>query len=258
MIELDKVLNVGGFNLDRALEIDPKFMEPEYPFEWAGSFELPHGQHELVLHEGPDPSMDLVLLPLRNTSREGIEAVELEASLLFSDSVQSVGADGHLAPGSQRYRLELAGDQTHFTVDVEQAGAYGLFSQHLPSEFSLELRRGETLAEPVASHEYKPNHEHADEVTSVGISLPGDLDYKRLNEWIGTLLRTQGQDIFRMKGVLSVKGEEARFVFQGVHMLFEGRPDKPWGKETRHNSLIFIGRNLDRAKLNEDFRKCLA
>jgi G3E family GTPase len=31
--EIDSVLNVGGFNLDRALEVDPKFMEPEYPFE---------------------------------------------------------------------------------------------------------------------------------------------------------------------------------------------------------------------------------
>jgi G3E family GTPase len=33
-VDLDHVLNLGGFNLDRALEVDPKFMEPEYPFEW--------------------------------------------------------------------------------------------------------------------------------------------------------------------------------------------------------------------------------
>ena len=75
---------------------------------------------------------------------------------------------------------------------------------------------------------------------------------------LGNLLRTQGPDIFRMKGILSIKGEQNRFVFQGVHMLFDGRPDRPWGKEPRRNSLIFIGRNLDRAKLNEDFRVCLA
>ena len=61
-----------------------------------------------------------------------------------------------------------------------------------------------------------------------------------------------------MKGILSIKGEQNRFVFQGVHMLFDGRPDRSWGKEPRRNSLIFIGRKLDRAKLNEDFRACLA
>lgn len=41
-------------------------------------------------------------------------------------------------------------------------------------------------------------------------------------------------------------------------MLFDGRPDRAWGTEPRHNSLIFIGRNLNRGELTEGFRKCLA
>ena len=61
-----------------------------------------------------------------------------------------------------------------------------------------------------------------------------------------------------MKGVLSLKGEQERFVFQGVHMLFDGRPDRLWNDAERHNQLIFIGRNLDRSQMNEGFRKCLA
>jgi G3E family GTPase len=107
-------------------------------------------------------------------------------------------------------------------------------------------------------HEAEPDHHHAEDVSSVGISTPGDLDEKKLSDWLGTLLRTKGQDIFRMKGVLAVKGRDVRFVFQGVHMLMEGRPDRPWGAEPRHNTLVFIGRNLDRKALNEGFRACLA
>ena len=62
-----------------------------------------------------------------------------------------------------------------------------------------------------------------------------------------------------MKGVLNIKGDDKRFVFQGVHMLFDGRPDRPWKPgEARANKLIFIGRNLDRAELTSGFRKCLA
>ena len=106
--------------------------------------------------------------------------------------------------------------------------------------------------------EYKPDHEHDEEVTSVGITLPGDLQLDKLNGWLSQLLREQGQDIFRMKGVLSVRGWDQRYVFQGVHMLFDGRPDRPWGSELRHNKLIFIGRNLDRAALENGFRECLA
>jgi G3E family GTPase len=107
-------------------------------------------------------------------------------------------------------------------------------------------------------HEEEHDHHHDENVTSVGIRTPGDLDEKKLSDWLGTLLRTKGQDIFRMKGVLAVKGREMRFVFQGVHMLMDGRPDRPWGAEPRQNTLVFIGRNLDRAALNEGFRSCLA
>lgn len=32
-IDMDKILELGGFNLSRAFEIDPQFLEPEYPFE---------------------------------------------------------------------------------------------------------------------------------------------------------------------------------------------------------------------------------
>jgi G3E family GTPase len=65
-------------------------------------------------------------------------------------------------------------------------------------------------------------------------------------------------DMFRTKGVLNVQGEAARFVFQGVHMLIDGGSGKPWGDTSpRLNELVFIGRGLDRAALNEGFRSCL-
>ena len=48
-VPLDRVLNVGGFNLGRATELDPKFLEPEYPFEWAGAYSLPAGTHTLEI-----------------------------------------------------------------------------------------------------------------------------------------------------------------------------------------------------------------
>ena len=35
-------------------------------------------------------------------------------------------------------------------------------------------------------------------------------------------MQTKGEDLFRYKGVLAVKGMDQKFVFQGVHMLFGG------------------------------------
>ncbi|MEC4813000.1 MAG: GTP-binding protein [Scytonema sp. PMC 1069.18] len=102
-------------------------------------------------------------------------------------------------------------------------------------------------------------HEHDESVYSVALVEQGALDGDKLNDWMGELLQTKGPDIFRMKGILNIAGEDNRFVFQGVHMIFEGKPDRPWKpSETRKNELVFIGRNLDEAKLREDFRACLA
>ena len=101
-------------------------------------------------------------------------------------------------------------------------------------------------------------HQHDETVISVTIVESGDLNGKKLNSWISELLRNQGPDIFRMKGILSIQGEKNRFVFQGVHMLFDGKADRPWyPQETRKNKLVFIGRNLDEMQLKEGFRDCL-
>jgi G3E family GTPase len=87
--------------------------------------------------------------------------------------------------------------------------------------------------------------------------MPGDLDPQKLEAWLDELLATRGPDLFRMKGVLALRDEPHRFIFQGVHMMFDSRVDRPWGTAPRQNALIFIGRNLDRAALEAAFRFCL-
>ena len=43
-VPIDKVLNVGAFDLQRALAVDEAFLEPEYPFEWGGVYQLAAGR----------------------------------------------------------------------------------------------------------------------------------------------------------------------------------------------------------------------
>ena len=124
-------------------------------------------------------------------------------------------------------------------------------------------------------------HTHDESVTSVGIEAEGELDEEKINAWLSELLREKGNDLFRSKGILSIKGSDAKFVFQGVHMLLEfgvaGGGDQGGGEERtrsgggaggasggwkpgerRINRLVFIGRDLDRDELNRSFRACLA
>ena len=101
-------------------------------------------------------------------------------------------------------------------------------------------------------------HIHDQSITSVGIEVEGPVNLEKINDWLGWLLMEKGVDIFRMKGIINVENSENRFVFQGVHMLFDGQPDRAWKPgEQRVNKMIFIGRNLDRDELNSRFRACL-
>ena len=258
-VPMDDILNVGGFNLGRAMEVDPRFLEQEYPFEWSANIDVGPGGCVLAMQGGPDPSMDVVLLPVPDAGDATRDAVERRAVLSFSSEAVSVRPGGVVEAGDCLWRLDAPPEGARYRFVVPAPGRYAVYTQHLPQEFGATLadERGAVL-ERIGEREYKPDHGHDDEVTSVGIEAPGEVDRERIDAWIGELLRTKGADIFRMKGVLSVKGFETRFVFQGVHMLFDGRPDRPWGSQPRINKLIFIGRNLDRNALTAGFRACLA
>lgn len=107
------------------------------------------------------------------------------------------------------------------------------------------------------------DHRHDERVTSVGIEFDGALDAGRLNAWLSRLLRENGVDLFRSKGVLRLAGSDARHVFQGVHMLMsmtssDDGVGRPWKEgEKRTNRLVFIGRNLNRQEILANFQSCV-
>ena len=137
VVEMDQILNVGGFNLDRALEIDPKFMEPEYPFEWSGIYELNTGTYEWVMGEGPDPAMGAALLPLAHTGLSAKEATLMDAVLTFSEDEQAAqaGETLHLGKGQHNQLVLNKNGETVFNFAIQQPGNYMLFTEHHPDEF---------------------------------------------------------------------------------------------------------------------------
>jgi len=254
-IDLDKVLNVAGFSLDKAVETDPNFLEPEYPFAWGGVYDLQPGTYEFTATGGDENSLKACLLPAAAATEAELKEAGRTALKTF-DGLGAIRVAGKpLEPTGKPHNLKLKdGEPTAFPVTITEAGAYALILEHDADEFNAAVT-GQT---PAATRSFKPAHTHADDVTSVGIDLPGDLSANKVNKWLSDLLQAKGQDIFRMKGVLSMKGDPNRFVFQGVHMTFDGRPDREWGDSPRGNKLVFIGRNLDRKELTEGFAKCLA
>jgi G3E family GTPase len=109
------------------------------------------------------------------------------------------------------------------------------------------------------THDHSRGHAHDDAVTSVSVEIAGDLDLDKVNYWLGGLLELKGEEIYRCKGVLAVAGFDRRFVFQGVHSMFEGAPDRLWKEgEERRSRMVFIGRDLDAALIRGGFAECAA
>ncbi len=105
-------------------------------------------------------------------------------------------------------------------------------------------------------------HEHDQRVTSMSSKFEGELNVNKLERWIGNLMQTKAEDLFRYKGVLAVKGMDQKFVFQGVHMLFGGSFSEEIGLwkegEKRECRFVFIGRNLDHDELEKGLMDCKA
>lgn len=142
-------------------------------------------------------------------------------------------------------------ETTHSKVDLEEVLGIGAFEL----DKVVEMDPGFL--------DVDQEHQHDSSVTSVGIECEGECDIEKLEFWLSRLLREHGNDIFRSKGLLAIKGSPHRHVFQGVHMMLGmgssangyGRPWAP--QEKRLNRLVFIGRSLDREELNSSFSKCI-
>ncbi|MFM1884875.1 MAG: hypothetical protein RL026_32 [Pseudomonadota bacterium] len=270
---VDAVLGLGAFDLERALAVDKDFLEPQYPFEWAGAFLLDKGRHILRAagphahehghdhdhshdhdhnHGHSHDALKIAVLPLAAPTAEALAAAIEPAVRVFAEKAVPTASGDHLAPGSQPLALDMQCHGGQYCLDIAGAGAYAVFCEHAPAEFGLHFPA------PAQAERAFASHHHDNEITSIGISDTRALDARKVNDWLSYLLQSRGEDILRMKGVLNLRGDSRRYVFHGVHMMFDGRPDLPWGDTPRRSQLVFIGRKLDRQELEAGFASCLA
>lgn len=92
---------------------------------------------------------------------------------------------------------------------------------------------------------------------SVSFRIDGEVDPARFMPWINLIAQREGPNILRSKGILAFKGEDKRFVFQGVHMILDGDLQREWrADEKRESKIVFIGRNLKEEELRSGFMAC--
>ena len=102
------------------------------------------------------------------------------------------------------------------------------------------------------------HHEHTDEVASFVFRSAKPFDGAKLEQFLSGMIQLHGPDLLRYKGVLWMKGNPRRVVFQGVHMMMGGDVGKPWGKDKKQSILVFIGKKLPKDLFIAGLEQCLA
>ncbi len=101
------------------------------------------------------------------------------------------------------------------------------------------------------------DHEHDDDVTSFVFREDRPLDLERVEDFLGSMIKVYGPQMMRYKGVLNIKGEDKRVVFQGVHMLMGADFGMTWKtNEVRTSKMVFIGRGLPQDVLIQGLTAC--
>ena len=108
-------------------------------------------------------------------------------------------------------------------------------------------------------HHHGLKHYHDEDMQSVAVRLEGDVDPAKFMPWINRLTQEQGPNILRCKGIVAMKDDPKRFVFQGVHMMLDGDSQREWKPdEKRESKVVFIGRDLEEEDIRNGFLACAA
>jgi G3E family GTPase len=101
-------------------------------------------------------------------------------------------------------------------------------------------------------------HEHDEHVGSFVFRSDSPFDSAKLEEFLSGVVQIYGPDMLRYKGMLYMKGNAHRVVFQGVHMLMGGDLGRVWEKdEKRSSTMVFIGKNLPQDLFIKGLEQCL-
>jgi len=162
-------------------------------------------------------------------------------------------------------KLDLVDDKTRGEVEARIRALNGFAPVHATTQCAVPLDRildqgSFDLDRILASEPHfleHHQHDHEAHVASVSFSTDRPVVPEKFQNWISGLLREQGADIYRSKGILNVAGAAKRYVFQGVHMQLQTEWGLPWRPTDKRDSrIVFIGKKLDGEALKAGFLAC--
>jgi len=246
----DTVMDVNSFSIERALQVDPTFMDDSANREGG---EKDDDGKDGDDEEEEDEAEEEAAGTAGRDGQPGTGGPPSTRARSRSAAAAATASGGGGGGGGGSADPKKRGRGSHGASPDAAAGGGG-------SGGGGDTKKA-AGAMPAAQRWRRQSLHDLAGVSSVGISATGPLDQYRFNMFMKDLLLEKARDIMRCKGVLCIHGQEGtRFVFQGVHdTVCFGPSAQGWDPASGPpiSQIVFIGRNLDRAMLSEGFRSCV-
>ena len=121
-----------------------------------------------------------------------------------------------------------------------------------PRLYRSQLDEFHSEVSPTMSHTH-----HSKNMQSVAVEVEGVLNVRKLDLWLGSLVRNQEFNIVRMKGMIAISNDPRRFIFHAVRSVIDVKPDRLWEDETPWSRIIFIASYLDEEYLRQGLLSCV-
>lgn len=94
---------------------------------------------------------------------------------------------------------------------------------------------------------------HSDEISSFLLEA-GEVDLDRIGEFVQSLIDEFGDSLLRYKGILAIRGDPRKLIFQGVQRVAGFDYGEVWAlDEAPISRIVMIGKNLPEARLRTAF-----
>ncbi|WP_226552848.1 CobW family GTP-binding protein [Celeribacter naphthalenivorans] len=104
------------------------------------------------------------------------------------------------------------------------------------------------------SHHNAAHHDEALGVTSFSLVIEGEIDWTMFGTWLTLLLHKHGDRIFRVKGILALKGEDKPIAIHGVqHLVHAPTHMTHWPDGPRQSRIVFILEGLSPEQIRRSF-----
>ncbi|OEJ69032.1 CobW family GTP-binding protein [Magnetovibrio blakemorei] len=108
--------------------------------------------------------------------------------------------------------------------------------------------------EKIKNHAHNHGHNHDPGIRTFVLEADGPIDFMAFQDWLETLLATQGANVLRVKGLLNVKDVDRPIAIHGVqHVFHPPAALASWHGLDQRSRLVFITRNLSEQAVRDTF-----